>query len=202
MRVRVQSAPIRGRTVTVLCPESVPAKLAVHTNTGYKTRIFGDDQALSFVRDAAMLASVHRDAVVFVRTSRLLPKWAADSGPGSDLLLCHHSLQLRRSDWKFMRNHLSTGKAHDMDVPRTPENEEIEPWSNDRADLDVRFSTAFVVASAPVFRLFATQCEIAMDGSGCWGHLGTAARDYFQHGICEDLGIQVVDVDAGSEWAR
>jgi hypothetical protein len=192
MKVRHGTVPLRGGAVPVLEPYRRKGRLtAVHYGGGNPT-VCGDAGGMHQLSQCMALAARWKEAVIFLPSMGFAPTWC--TWEPCDLVLCHHSLALRRSRWKELRRCLRRRDVRSVNVPRIDRDFHIAtpglpPYRHDFADIEVVGRTMFVVGSDPIFRTLAKMAAWLVDArsEGDHNHLFGLSRHEHRTGAQDDL---------------
>lgn len=181
--IRKTTVTNRGRAFTVIEPLK-PLEYLYAVNGSYsQPGLFGYPSALRKLSVLASIAAKHPEAVVHIPIHSCKPTYLADMPDTSlHIALCHHTLQLRYSNWKDIRSrlanwHMSTLRYTD---PSVDVDCEQAPWYERDADiLDIKeaANTLFAIGSQPVLALFANNLHWQSTAENAddwhfhmWGH--------------------------------
>lgn len=159
--VRKTTVTHRGKGFTVFEPLKPLDHLYLVSERRLSRQLFGYPSSLRKLSLLASLSAKHPEAVVHVRIHSTRPTYL-DFLPDDSLhiALCHHSLQLRYSDWKDIRSKLANWRPTTLRIPDPAVEVECEGqhWQKRDADiLDFKEAahTEFVIGSQPVLAFFA-----------------------------------------------
>ncbi len=183
LTVRKTTVTNRGKTFAVIEPLKPLDYLFVVSGSVDQPGLFGYPSALRKLSLLVSLSARHPEAVLHVPIRPCKPTYLAHLPDSSlHLALCHHTLQLRHSDWKDIRNRLGNWQKSTLRYtdPSIEVEREFEPWYKRDADiLDIKeaANTLFAIGSQPVLSLFAHNLKnISTAGNAddwhfhMWGH--------------------------------
>ena len=148
LRTRISRVGVDGREYRVIRPDKPAVRLVLH-DQDYWLNGFADRAAIRQLGTLWALASVSPRSIVHV-PMRQNP--SPHGGRRLDLVLCHHSLQLRPSRWTALRARLGTGAPHTVRIPDpgTPKldySRYLHRENRDHLHFDNAADTLFVVGS-------------------------------------------------------
>ncbi|WP_203657501.1 hypothetical protein [Actinocatenispora rupis] len=191
--VRVRRARYGGRDWRVICPSGDTGHAVLWEQQvctcGYELCV--DRRAAYRIGVLWLLAARSRHSVVWLplRGAERDPDESL-AGPRLDLVLSHHSLQLRASSWPRLRGALDAGAPQTVSVPAgyLPDAADIDHttwYHREQRDLihhRVHADTLFLAGSAPVLRQTARSLfEVAFEAPG-----SAPGEEAAQH-VCREM---------------
>ena len=201
------TVPIRGNRVTVLTSDQPLGRLFVTARADGEWSIYGDARALRSMALWSSLATDLKDCVIWIAKSGHRVQKVGEGFESCDLVLCHHSLQFKSSQWKTARSYFKNPiretrlvqiPDESFEAPRVFRKRKPTPGM-DVADFHLHANTVFITSSRLVFRLMAS-CFARLDGATATGahtHLFNRARE--EH-LYESKGDLTMCFVADEDW--
>lgn len=159
--VQVRRARFDGRDWRVICPNDGTANAGLWANDSWR-ELHVDRRAAYRIGVLWLLAARSKHTIIYLPLRRGRHPAQPEHGAGRrlDLVLSHHSLQLRASSWPRLRSALGRGLRQTAEVPATylPDPADIDYTARhhrnnrDRLREHNHGDTLFLTGSTPAFR--------------------------------------------------
>ncbi|SFN98831.1 hypothetical protein [Amycolatopsis rubida] len=153
VRAQLRHARLDGREWRVLRPDPV-LDTALLFECEWHTEMYVDRRAAYQIGVLSLLAARSRHTIIHLplRAGRI-PAEPERTGRPLDLVLSHHTAQLRVSRWPRIRAALGPARPHTVRIPAERRPVERPYWrTRDRLYDRIHADTMFLTGSAPVFR--------------------------------------------------
>jgi hypothetical protein len=200
VKVLRSTVPLRGEIVVVYKPLLPIKRLFVSARANGDWLIIANHDAYGLLGPLLMAAAVSKKAIVWIPGCKELP-WTEDYGyEPCDLVLSHHSLQLRPAHWKQMRAMARSWEQVSLHVPLsvvdysdwpTYRKSGLNSRRNEMVDLALHSRTVFLSSSEPTLRGLATEAKFMETESREWDYakIRNLARKVRHGEDCDDLTI-------------
>jgi hypothetical protein len=153
-----------NRSYKIFTPDSHLEDFFVLSTDVRGAIILGNEHSLELLANLLLFSAKMKDSIVFIKckknklTEYLLNRWSIKE-KGNDLVLVHHSNQLKSNDWKDIRGLINKTKNHnkevfDIDFDFGGKRDLSKYWYREHKDyLDIKevYETLFLVGSEEVF---------------------------------------------------
>ncbi|HEY3781277.1 MAG TPA: hypothetical protein VGL56_09355 [Fimbriimonadaceae bacterium] len=116
LKVMESVVPLNGNRITVYRPTAPISRTFFSARSEGECYIFADFTGMCELATWAALAAISIDSIVWIPKTGDQVGWAEDVAPPCDLILSHHSCQLRASEWKDARQYADKGRGRTLSI--------------------------------------------------------------------------------------
>jgi len=202
-----------GKIYRILTPVSPLVNTYVYLSLGTPF-VFANKEDFTFLASLFALLTEIKDIIIYLPTrtnqTDYLNRVRADIASSSDMVLCHHSLQLKRALFKEFKKRLSKSNLVSLKINTMKFSDwdfDESFWHKENKDLlDVvhQQSTLFLAGSTKIFEQLAREClSFRRDVAKPPYHSHTHLDTYLRHGkfpYWEDMQFCFYDEKVWDKW--